>query len=862
MKRIVSLLLALLLVLSVFPVSSSAATVTKDEVTRAIAIVFDNSGSMYERVGNADAEAPMAWCRATYAMQAFANMMNPNDQMLIYPMHPITVGKGSSEIFDWDNPLKIRQQDAAKIQQIYTPDPQGTPIETIPAALAGLSGVTADEKWLVVLTDGSEFYENDEELSKSQTKARLGEELTKCRQQVNVIYLGIGSQTAMPDSVTGSYQYHEKGTASSDEVLSALSSMCNIIFGRKELPNITSSAKNINFDVSMGKLILLVQGQNITDVTLNGMAPSSVSDMKYAELGGGPDDKYAYNYRPFKIDTALQGALVIYDQPLDAGEYTLSYSGSATSVACYYEPYVDLYVELLDENGNVVDPNAENVAGKYTIRYCMVDKDGNETKSALLGSTSYKITYILNGEPQTVEATSGGTIELDIPPESTLDANFVVTYLDGYTITRDAEDLGWPKGGLKFAAPAAGDLTITLSGGQQDYKLSALPQGEKFQLSFAYDGVQLTNDQLSGLEQLKVTLEGGDGAEGMKPVVAQLKQDGGYYVELSYGGSAMETQCGSYTLKATAVYRNEDDKLTKMAAASAGFTVTDDSRQLTMEVTASDGYYQISEIGSAAPIIVKLLYSGQNLTEEELKTFEPTLSNLQGHLIKEMDVAQSAYIYRFDPDNAPAEGDYELQITVSGVNEIGRPQKQSHELEYSFGLLPMWLKILIPILIILIILLIIWFIMNQPRLPKNIYVKGMDFIVDGDPVTVSKTPKFTGAGKKKGTIVVSSPKAGNDPFADQTMTMTVKAVSPRRTKSKNRKALVTNATVTRPNNVIYWRVKSAAYVPDPESSGGFISSTNGKPGFKPVEIGNGSEVEIQAETDSSSVIFKCKLGFK
>ena len=33
-------------------------------------------------------------------------------------------------------------------------------------------------------------------------------------------------------------------------------------------------------------------------------------------------------------------------------------------------------------------------------------------------------------------------------------------------------------------------------------------------------------------------------------------------------------------------------------------------------------------------------------------------------------------------------------------------------------------------------------------------------------------------------------------------------------------------------------------------------------GFKQVEIGNGSEVEIQAETDSSSVIFKCKLGFK
>ena len=106
MKRIVSLLLALLLVLSVFPVSSSAATVTKDEVTRAIAIVFDNSGSMYEdtTVLQNKPDAPYAWCRATYAMQAFANMMNPNDQMLIYPMHPITIGKDGTETYNWDNP--------------------------------------------------------------------------------------------------------------------------------------------------------------------------------------------------------------------------------------------------------------------------------------------------------------------------------------------------------------------------------------------------------------------------------------------------------------------------------------------------------------------------------------------------------------------------------------------------------------------------------------------------------------------------------------------------------------------------------------------------------------------------------------
>ena len=873
MKRILSLLLVILLAVSMFPWSASAATVTKQETKRAIAIVFDNSGSMY------DSSTPEAWCRATYAMEAFANMLNANDVMQIYPMHPISVTKDGREVeADMNNPLNITQKEASIIQSIYTPfadGSTGTPIATIPAALSGLEEISADEKWLIVLSDGTYFHSKEgDRLDTTRSTEELNAELRACWEKVNVMYLGIGKNPILPDELHGGNAFVCEHAEDSADVLNKLSSMCNTIFGRNNLPGVTKSSSDLSFNVSMNKLILLVQGENITDVKLNGISPNSASDLKYATRGcGGYDFGYGW-----KEDKTLQGSMVIYEWDeanrnaatnavLSSGTYSLSYSGTATSVDCYYEPNVDISVELVDEAGNVVDP-ANLVAGTYYIRYGVVDAATGEMLSQdvideFLKTTNYQISYVLNGEAVTEPFTEAGEIKLEMAPDSTLkDAMFRVTYLGGYTIERPGTDFGWPEIGLAFPAPDARPLTITMTGGQNDYVLSKLTAGETFKLDFAYDGIPLTNDQLSRLEQLKVTLEGGDGTEGMQPVTATLKQNGGYYVELGYGGSAVLTQCGSYHLKVTGQYRNEDDKLTALASAEANFTVTDDSRQLTMEVTASDGYYQISELGSAAPIIVKLLYSGQNLTEEELKSFEPTLSNLQGHLVRELDVAQSAYIYRFNPDNPPAEGDYELQITVSGVNEIGRPQKQSHELEYSFGLWPMWLKILIPILIILIILLIIWFIMNQPRLPKNIYVKGMDFIVDGSPIAVTKTPKFTGAGKKKGTINISSPKAGNDPFADQAMNLTVKAVSPRRTKSKNRKALVTNATVARPNNVIYWRLKSSAYVPDPDSAGSFISSTNGKPGFKQVEIGNGSEVEIQAETDSSSVIFKCKLGFK
>ena len=87
--------------------------------SRAIAIVFDNSGSMYM---NGD----QAWCRATYAMEVFASMLNEGDTLLIYPMHPITVGDTE---YTMDNPFRVT--DAAQafmIRDIYTKEAFGTPI--------------------------------------------------------------------------------------------------------------------------------------------------------------------------------------------------------------------------------------------------------------------------------------------------------------------------------------------------------------------------------------------------------------------------------------------------------------------------------------------------------------------------------------------------------------------------------------------------------------------------------------------------------------------------------------------------------------------------------------------------------------
>jgi hypothetical protein len=111
------LFLTLAMLLSLMaPMTVEAAGADKKETKRVIGIVFDNSGSMY--VGSE--EGRKAWCRATYATEAFAAMMNPNDVLLVYPMNPIEV---DGQTYTYDNPLELNQSSASKIREIYSPKP-------------------------------------------------------------------------------------------------------------------------------------------------------------------------------------------------------------------------------------------------------------------------------------------------------------------------------------------------------------------------------------------------------------------------------------------------------------------------------------------------------------------------------------------------------------------------------------------------------------------------------------------------------------------------------------------------------------------------------------------------------------------
>ena len=480
MKRLWSLVLVVCILISglavLGPPVSAAEKATKK---RSIAIVYDNSGSMYDE-GETEVVPSKAWCQALYAMEVFASMMNEGDELWVYPMWEITSG---GKKYSDDKPLKISSpKDAIKIRDIETPNAKSTPFDPIEKAYKNL--LKADgEKWLIIMTDGDRFDKYDHDGSEKM----LAEKINPYVKDVNVIFMGVIGKAVQPKlkEQKGHYAIVDKAEKSSD-ILEKLTKMCNLIFARDELP---MSGNTASFDVSMKRLIVFVQGDKISDVSLDGGA-------------GTRGDEFATHYSEHNktanydgvIDTTLQGVITNYhDSP--SGSYTLNYKGSMTSIGVYYEPDVEMTVRLIDANGNDVTGREDLSPGEYTIEYGLVDgQTGEMTESSLLGKTHYDITYTWNGEKKTITSDDKrGELPLTLGDGDTIELeDITVTYLSGYVIRKSGIDFGWPKGGFKIQWAPAGDFSLNISGGPDDnmYKLSKKGSNAPFVATFTYDGSQ------------------------------------------------------------------------------------------------------------------------------------------------------------------------------------------------------------------------------------------------------------------------------------------------------------------------------------------------------------------------------------
>lgn len=524
--------------------STKAATVSKAVKTYEIAVVFDNSGSMYDN---------QAWCRAKYAMEIFSSMLHYDngDVLKIFPMWSVTTDGSNPSSGGSYNGIEIRGgSDINKISNLYTVSPSNTPFAPVLEANDSLQSSNANVKWLVVLTDGAfnqvERTDGIKQISGEELKNRL---IDISSTGINVQYLGFGGATLLKSEEDKNF-YAMKSTDQS--LKDDLINICNTIFQRSILPNKYISNKNIVLDMSMRNLIVFAQGE---DAKISGLKSENGENVgikldsgqrKYSNISAGG------KYSNAPVDNTLAGQVVTFDA-CPKGNYELVCTG-AEAIEIFYEPDVDIKMTLTGEDGKEVDYTKGNVSsGDYTVNYSIVDAVTGEdvTKAELMGNDVNLHSKVRTSDGTEIPFENGGKITLK--PDNSTKVIVEGTYLKDYTISTEDDPLTFPE--LKIDFPKTENLKVELTTEQSSswFQIGKERDWKPIIAKLTVGGVPLTDEQL---ERTKIDLNfSNDITYSVKP----LKGKSAYEIMIGYdeNGKFFKPNCTSYKLTATATYSDQ-----------------------------------------------------------------------------------------------------------------------------------------------------------------------------------------------------------------------------------------------------------------------------------------------------------------
>ncbi len=414
--KLISIMIVITIIMNfnfVFAIDASAAT---NSPSRVINIVYDDSGSMIET----DGVKVDTWCQAKYAMEVFAAMLGQNDTMNVYVMSDFVSNTtaGPKVVLDGKEGAKAN---VAKIHEMLT-KATDTPFNSVRKAYSDLTKVKADEKWLVVLTDG--------EFQGIGGTSAIDAFFAKKQDAIKVMFLSMGPKA---DKITEnvSENIFTEEAKSNDQILNKITSICTRIFNSHRLDvNVTS--KTFSFDVPMGELVVFAQGAN---VSINGIKNSEGKLFKSSKTPVSVkfSEKAATNFDDVLIAENLVGSIATFNEDFVTGTYTVDVTGAET-IEIYYKPNVEIAAYLTDSKGNEVTDLSDLEAGDYTINFGFV-KGGTKEKveqSELLGDVSYIAEVTNNGKKHSQNYSSGSKITLE---EGSLSINVVAHYLDYNTVS-------------------------------------------------------------------------------------------------------------------------------------------------------------------------------------------------------------------------------------------------------------------------------------------------------------------------------------------------------------------------------------------------------------------------------------------
>lgn len=412
MKKIVSIFFSALMLIIPFSVAVEV-NAAENNFTRVVNVVYDDSGSMLKENGkNID-----RWCKAKYSMEVFASMLTESDTMNIYVMSDFDDEAPSSK--KCQITLNGSDSVSTNVKKIHSMETMSgnTPFEAVTAAYKSLQKSSADEKWLVVLTDG-EF----------NNKKNVNDFFQRKDEDIKVMFFGMGEAAATIKS-NESKNIFTSNAKNSNDILNKVTSISVQVFNLHKLEGNKS-------DVPMSELIVFAQGKN---VDLKGITDKNGKNIK------GDNDLASVQYSTFasstsknvKVDENLIGKVIKYKGEYDAGVYNVSITG-ATTTEVYYKPYVEVYAKLIDKDGNDVTKEKNIQAGKYAIKFGLKNPITNKPIISKQLDEKYSAIVMSDGEKIASNISSGDTVEIG-EGETTIDVT--ATFFE-HNMVRNTIQLG------------------------------------------------------------------------------------------------------------------------------------------------------------------------------------------------------------------------------------------------------------------------------------------------------------------------------------------------------------------------------------------------------------------------------------
>lgn len=425
---------ALLSVVMVFLLSTPLVVFAdvKEQPSRAIHVVYDDSTSMI--VDDFSKEPVDRWCQAKYAMEVFASMLGEKDTMSIYAMSDFVYSETGSPVLTVSGSESVE----ARVQSVHDmiTAASNTPFESAEQAFTDLQTASADEKWLVILTDGVFNYIDSELGFQERTDEYIAERLNSfiAGGEIKVIYLAMAEHAKTIKENEDAGLYFDRAD-SGDEILGCITDISNQIFQQNKIVVEDNAGYSFSTDIPLSEAVIFAQGPNVVITGLENeetgevIQPESQVSVKYSEKATTLDDS-RYQGENLLINDKLTGVVGNFGQ-MPAGKYKIKLSG-VTTVEVYYKPNVKIVTRLFDAEGNEMK-EGRFIEGTYTLEFGLADPETGEIlNSTLLGDVEYEAIVSMNGSQK--EMKSGDQIVLE---PGALDISVSGTYLEYNKVEAD-----------------------------------------------------------------------------------------------------------------------------------------------------------------------------------------------------------------------------------------------------------------------------------------------------------------------------------------------------------------------------------------------------------------------------------------